>query len=73
MPFHYEIETDALYLEGIEKGIEKGAEQATQAARINTVKKMLLQKKYAVQDIMYIAEVDEAFVRKIALEIGVEL
>jgi flagellar biosynthesis/type III secretory pathway protein FliH len=27
MPIHYDIETDELYLEGIEKGIEKGREE----------------------------------------------
>jgi hypothetical protein len=69
MPFHYEIETDALYLEGIEKGIEKGIETNKSSA----VKRMLQQKKYTIKEIMLILEVDEPFVRKIALEIGIDL
>ena len=65
MPINYEIETDGLYLEGIEKGIEKG--------KFHTVSRMLLLKKYTIDDIMVIVDVTEAYIQKVALEMGIKL
>lgn len=41
MPLHYEVETDELYLEGIEKGIAKGVELGAGEALRHMVIRML--------------------------------
>jgi hypothetical protein len=41
MPINYDVETDFLYRQGIEKGIEKEREKA-QSEKVETAKKMLL-------------------------------
>jgi hypothetical protein len=65
MPINYEIETDGLYLEGIEKGVEKN--------KFDNVSRLLLQKKYTLKDIMVILDVTESYIRKVALEIGIKV
>jgi hypothetical protein len=65
MPIHYEIETDGLYLEGVEKGVEKN--------KFNNVSRLLLQKKYTLKNIMAILDVTEGYIRKVALEIGIKI
>jgi hypothetical protein len=69
MPIHYEIETDGLYLEGIEKGVEIGVEKN----KFDNVSRLLLQKKYTLKDIMVILDVTESYIRKVALEIGIKV
>lgn len=70
MPIHYEIETDELYLEGIEKGIEKGREEGIELAKTDAIVRMLKQGKYALSEIILILGVKETFVRKTAAEYG---
>jgi hypothetical protein len=65
MPINYEIETDGLYLEGLEKGIEK--------TKFDIVSSMLLQKKYTIDDIMVTLKVTEAYIQKVSLEIGIQI
>lgn len=69
MPIHYDIETDGLYLEGIEKGIEKGIA----GHRRETVIRMLKAQKYKIEEITLIAGVTEKFVRNIALELNIKI
>jgi hypothetical protein len=69
MPIHYEIETDGLYLEGVEKGVEIGVEKTN----VNNVSRMLSQKKYTINDIMVALDVTEAYIRKVALEMGIKI
>ncbi len=57
MPIHYEIETDALYIEGKEAGIE----QATHALIMRLLRKGELPK----ETIASVAEVDMEFVLQI--------
>jgi hypothetical protein len=81
MPIHYEIETDGLYLEGFEKGFKIGFDQGykigieigIERSNFNNVLRMLLQKKYTINDIMVALDVTEAFIKKVALEIGIEI
>ncbi len=61
MPLHYEIETDDLYLEGIEKGIEKGASKTVR----NLVIRMLQMGKLSKEEIALIADVDIAYVNEL--------
>jgi hypothetical protein len=69
MPIHYEIETDGLYLEGVEKGVEIGVEKN----KFDNASRLLLQKKYTLKDIMVILDVTESYIRKVALEIGIKV
>ena len=62
MPIHYEIETDELYLEGIEKGILE--------TKTASVVSMLKARKYTISDIVSILDVTEHFVRNIAHQSG---
>jgi predicted transposase YdaD len=89
MPIHYEIETDGLYLEGIEigvekgigigiekgmeKGMEKGIEKGIEKTNTEAVTRMLRQQKFTLADIMLIQNVSESFVRKIAQDLGIEV
>lgn len=60
MPIHYDIETDFLYQQGIEKGQEKSKKEAV----IN----MLQMGKYSLYEITIILGVTEEFVLNIARE-----
>jgi hypothetical protein len=81
MPINYEIETDGLYLDGLEKGYKigfeigykKGIEIGIEKNNFNNVLRMLLQKKYTIDDIMVTLKVTEAYIQKVALEIGIEI
>ena len=64
MPIHYDIETDFLYQQGIEKGIEKGAEKNKKETVIN----MLQMGKYSLYEITVILGVTKEFVLNIAQE-----
>ncbi len=57
MPFHYEIETDALYLEGIEK------------ANYETVARMLRLGQFTKEVIVLVVGVDMAFVLKVERDV----
>ena len=70
MPIHYEIETDELYLEGIEKGIEQGIEKGILETKTASVVSMLKARKYTISDIVSILDVTEHFVRNIAHQSG---
>ena len=58
MPIHYDIETDELYLEGIEKGILQKSEE--------NVSSLLKKQQFTVTEIADMLNVTEEFVRYIA-------
>ena len=69
MPIHYEIETDGLYLEGIEKGIEKGREEGREIGATKTIRKsiirMLRMGQLSKKEIALILDVEIAYVNEI--------
>ena len=65
MPIHYEIETDELYLEGIEKGMEKSLAVI--------VTRLLKQGKHSLSDITLFLDVSEDFVRKVAESLSITI
>jgi len=77
MPIHYEIETDGLYLEGIEKGREEGIEKGIEKGREEGIEKgstqvlrkfiirMLQMGELSKEKIALIADVDVAYVNEI--------
>ena len=77
MPIHYDIETDELYLEGIEKGIEKGREEGVEEggrlkAEENVIN-MLKREQFTLRDITEIINVSEEFVLEIAQRLGLKV
>jgi len=85
MPIHYDIETDELYLEGIEKGIEKGREQGKEEGREEGLEEgvrlkaeenvinMLKREQFTLRDITEIINVSEEFVLEIAQRLGLKV
>ncbi len=82
MPIHYDIETDELYLEGMEKGIEKGAKIAEEiianfgiekAILAKVVIRLLRKQKFTVTEIAEIVNVTEEFVRYLAEKLGLKV
>ena len=69
MPIHYDIETDELYLEGIEKGIEQGREETKEEGVIN----MLKREQFTLRDIVEVLNVSEEFVLNIAQRLGLKV
>ena len=65
MPIHYDIETDALYLRGTEKGIEKGMEKGIEAENYIFVTNLLLDTDFDDAKISRLANVSLAFVQKV--------
>ena len=65
MPIHYELETDALYLEGKEIGLEQGIEKH----KYESVVRMLRQGQLAKEVIALYAGVDITFVLRVEREI----
>ena len=73
MPIHYEIETDALYLEGkeigLEQGLEQGREQGLEQGRVEnkyeTVVRMLRLRQFAREAIALAADVSLDFVLQV--------
>jgi len=61
MPIHYDIETDALYLEGREKGVEIGVEKN----KYENVVFLLREGQLSKEKIAYYARVDLAFVLQV--------
>ena len=61
MPITYDITTDGLYLEGIEKGIEKGITENT----IKLIRNMLNESSLSVEQIAKIADVSIDYVEQI--------
>ena len=57
MPIHYDIETDDLFLAGLEKGMER--------QQYDTVARMLKTARFSDEEIAGIAGVSLSFVRKI--------
>ena len=66
MPIHYDIETDELYLAGLEKGLEKGIEQH----RHETVVRMLKAGRFTDDEIAGFAGVPVEYVRQVRLEMN---
>ena len=72
MPIHYDIETDFLYQQGMEKGmekgIEKGIEKGAEKNKKETVINMLQMGKYSLHEIIMILGVTGEFILNIARE-----
>lgn len=73
MPIYYDIETDGLYLQGIEVGIEKGAAQGFEKEMRFVVIQMLNAKKYSLDEISHISGATKAFIMDIANELNIKL
>ena len=77
MPIHYDIETDDLFLAGLEKGLEKGLEQGLEKGlekgvekqQYDTVVRMLKTARFSDEEIAGIAGVTLSFVRKVKKEL----
>lgn len=73
MPIHYDIETDDLFLAGLEKGLEKGLEQGLEKGvekqQYDTVVRMLKTGRFSDEEIAGITGVTLSFVRKIKKEL----
>lgn len=69
MAIHYNIETDELYLAGIEKGIEKGIEAGIEKGiekhQHDTVLRLLKSRKLSEEEIAEFAGVSVSYVRKL--------
>lgn len=65
MPIHYDIETDDLFLAGLEKGLEKGVEKQ----QYDTVVRMIKTGRFQDEEIAGIAGVTLSFVRKTRKEL----
>lgn len=70
MPIKFDIETDELYLEGIEKGIEKGIEEGDQKRQHQTVVNMLLDGILSVEKIAFYVGVTVEYVLAVRREIS---
>lgn len=66
MPIHYDIETDELYLAGLEKGLEKGIEQH----RHETVVRMLKAGRFTDDEIAGFAGVPVEYIRQVRVEMN---
>ena len=73
MPIHYDIATDELYLEGIEKGIEKGIEQGLLIQKKETIIKMLQTGKYSLDEIILVTSAAKEFVLQIAQDLNISI
>ena len=81
MPIHYDIETDELYLEGIEKGIDIGREKGIDIGMEKgilqkseeTVISLLKKRQFTVTEIAEIVNVTEEFVLVIAEKLGLKV
>ena len=65
MPIHYDIEKDALYLRGTEKGFERGREQESVKKDYVFVTNLLLNSDFDDAKIAMIADVTLAFVQTV--------
>ncbi len=76
MPIHFEIEKDAFYLEGLEKGekkgLEKGLEKGIEQHRHESVVKMLQLGGLTHEKIALIAGVSVAYVQRIENELNTQ-
>ena len=69
MPIHYEIETDALFLEGKEQGIEQGVEQGVEKTKYDTIIRMLRLSQFTKEVIALVVGVDIDFVLQVEREL----
>lgn len=77
MPIHYDIETDGLYLEGLEKGIkkgikkgvEKGVEQGIEQQRRESAAQILRNGSFSIIEVARLLGVSEQFVQSVADEL----
>lgn len=70
MPIHYDIETDELYLAGLEKGIEKGLEKGVEQHQHETVVRLLKDGRFADDEIAEFAGVTAEYVHKVWMELN---
>jgi hypothetical protein len=81
MPIYYDIETDGLYLQGIEKGIEKGIEVGIEKGAAQgfdkemrfVVIQMLNARKYSLDEISHISGATKAYIMDIANELNIKI
>lgn len=73
MPIHFEVEKDAFYLEGLEKGekrgLEKGLEKGIEQHRYESVVKMLQLGELTREKIALIAGVTVEYVKRVENEL----
>jgi len=70
MPIHYDIETDELYLAGLEKGIEKGLEKGVEQHQHETVVRLLKDGRFADDEIAEFSGVTVEYVRQVRVEMN---
>ena len=74
MPIHYDVESDELYLAGIEKGIEKGielgVEKGVEKHQHETVVRMLKTNRFTDDEIAEFAGVSVEYVRQVRMELN---
>lgn len=79
MPIHYDIETDELFLaglekgieKGLEKGIEKGIEKGMEQQQHDTVVRLLKTRRFSEEEIAVFAGVTVAYVRKVKKRLNI--
>jgi hypothetical protein len=69
MPIYYDIETDGLYLQGIEKGAAQGFEKEMRFVVIQ----MLNAKKYSLDEISHVSGATKAYIMGIANELNIKV
>lgn len=82
MPIHYDIETDELYLaglekgiekgmeKGIEKGIEKGMEKGMELTQYDTVVRLIQSGRFSDEEIAEFAGVTVEYVQQVRMDIN---
>ena len=74
MPIHYDVESDELYLAGIEKGIEKGielgVEKGVEKHQHETVVRMLKTNRFTDDEIAEFAGVSVEYIRQVRMELN---
>lgn len=73
MPIHYNIETDELYVEGIEKGIDIGIEKGILQKSEESVTNLLKKQQSTVTEIADLLNVTEEFVLQIGAKLGLKV
>jgi hypothetical protein len=57
MKIHYDIETDGLYLKGIEEGIERGIEEGIEQEKQVFVQKLWSLREFSLEKIAFLVDV----------------
>ena len=74
MPIHYDIETDELYLAGLEKGreeaLEQGIDRGIELHQHETVVRLLRTGRFTAEEIAEFAGVSVDYVRRVKNELN---